>query len=167
MRAFFGFLVAPLTIAVFDFLIAIPMGLALFDIVSDLGSGHHSHEAAEIVIGIGVIMIGWGVALEERKAFRDVFKVPDDPGHVQEHIDHSCHYYGLGQLVLGLFAEICVEAIKLPDRIINTSRIEPLVLGLSLLLIGLGLLFLFKHMVHMVIYAVGGTAARKAHSAAP
>ncbi len=42
----------------------------------------------------------------------------------QAHIDDSCHYYGVAQLILGLFAEIFVAMISLPDRIINTKGWE-------------------------------------------
>ena len=100
-------------------------------------------EAMEIITGIGVILIGYGVAQEDRATLREIFGLsgPDGDDH-EAGIDRSCHRYGLGILILGLFSEIGAQCVRIPDRVIDTSKIEHLVLGFSsvLLLIGVALL---------------------------
>ena len=88
--------------------------------------GQYGNEvpAAGIVTGIGIIMIGWGVLLEERRTLREIFGLLDGPDEAwQATIDHACHNYGVGQLSIGLMAEICIELIKIPNTIIYTCII--------------------------------------------
>ena len=104
-------------------------------------------EAEEIIEGVGIVLIAWGVALEERQKLREVFGLfhhgDTQKVRYEEALDENCHRYGLGLLLLGLFSEVCVESVKIPDRIINTAGIESLVLLLSSsLLVAAGLLMI-------------------------
>ena len=93
-----------------------------------------------------MILISWGVALEERHKLREVFGLEPEESKeetdfhdpYEEALDENCHRYGLGLLLLGLFAEVGEECVKIPDRIINTDGIESEVLIFSGLLLFLG-----------------------------
>lgn len=81
---------------------------------------------------VGVILIGYGVAVEERNSFMSIFKLyPAYESPFQDHVDHLCHEYGLCYLLLGLFMEMCVACIKIPNAIINTDRLEDIVFTCS------------------------------------
>ncbi len=108
------------------------------------------HTAQEVVTGLGVILIGWGVALEERHKLREVFGLLGENEAREERIDEICHRFGLGQLLFGLFAEIMVEAVRIPDAIINTAGIEKSVLIAASVLLAVGALLLLKQIVLLV-----------------
>ena len=146
--------VSPGAIVLLDLLIVIPMSLAIYEVARGLGHHETLHDALEIVTGIGVLMIGWGVVLEERATLREVFGIEHSPDQKrQKHLDQMCHHFGLGQLILGLLAEICVEMVHLPDKIINTSGIEAPVIGLGLIFIAVGGLFLIVHIFRIIVLA--------------
>lgn len=56
-----------------------------------------------------------------------------------------CHEYGVAQLVLGLFAEIAVPMISLPDRIVHTVGYEHAPLTVSVALISIAALIQLRH----------------------
>ena len=91
-------------------------------------------------------MIAWGVALEERFKLREVFHLlPKKRAEMsyQNAVDENCHRFGLGFLLLGLFAIVGAECVSVPDRIINTSSLEKPILFLSGILLGVcGILML-------------------------
>ena len=92
----------------------------------------HSLELENISEYLGVIFIGYGVAIEERQTFMSIFKLyPEFQSTFQTQIDHICHEYGLCYLLLGLFMEICVACIKIPDAIINTENLEDVIFSIS------------------------------------
>lgn len=134
------------TLALFNVLILFPLALTVAELVHLLWGAPwsadmaHSISASEDLIeGLGVVLIGWGVALEERDGVAHLLGGridPDDPREAA--ISQLCHHYGLAQLVLGLFAEIAMECVKLPDHIINTHAIErgPLTLATGFLALG-------------------------------
>lgn len=106
------------------------------------GAPDHTHELCESLVGVGVIMIGWGVALEERHSLRHIFRMPGLEDPQQGALDHLCHNYGVGLLIMGLFSEILVEFVRLPNAIIDTSGYNALVLGASDAMLGVCLIFL-------------------------
>ena len=100
-------------------------------------------EMIDIISGMGVILIAYGVALEERASLREVFGISGQADHEKEApLDHFCHLAGAGQLLLGLFSEIGVECVRIPNDVINTENIEHIVLGFSVALLLLGMAFL-------------------------
>ncbi len=103
--------------------------------------------AEEVISGLGVILIGWGVALEERHKLREIFGLTGEREAREEAIDEACHRFGLGLLLFGLFAEIMVEAVRIPDDIINTSGIEKSVLAAAVALLGIGALLLLRQIL--------------------
>ena len=153
------------TILAVNLFCLLPIALSVMDLTVTLSSQlgvatpdwMMMHESMEILGGMGIILIGWGVALEERHTLRHVFHVDHegDPGQ-QAVIDDSCHLYGLGELILGLFAEVAMECVRVPNRIINTTGIEVPVLILSALLITLGGLLLLAHSIRLMCHSFRG-----------
>lgn len=148
-------LVSPIMIVVFNLLMLVPMGLAAFEVARGLPNPAFLHDALEILTGIGVLMIGWGVVLEERATLREAFDIKHAVDEErQDGLDRLCHHFGLSQLVLGLLVEICVEMVRLPDKIVNTSGIEAPVAGLGLCFIVVGAILLVIHIIRLLARAV-------------
>lgn len=144
-------LISRYAIALIEFVIVIPMILAVREVPQMLWNQPDIHEPMDIVTGIGIIMIGIGVVLEERKALRVILGLTGGPDEVwQEHLDESCHHYGVGQLVLGLIAEICIEMIKIPNSIIYTGEVDDYLVAAGCVFVAIGALFLLKHIVTLV-----------------
>jgi hypothetical protein len=142
----------------FNLLILFPLILAIVELLSLLwGSAwtanmHDAISASEDLIeGVGVVLIGWGVALEERDGMAELLGSSIDLSDAREvYLNHVCHSSGLAILVLGLFAEIAMEVVKLPDHIINTSSIERWPLSIAAVFLALGAVCLMVHVAKMV-----------------
>lgn len=144
-------LISPAFIAAVDVMILFPMVLSVLDILQSVNRHSDTHEPVTIASTIALIMIGWGVALEERAVIRKRLGVTggaDEERQVQ--IDEMCHEYGVAQLVLGLFAEIAVAMISLPDRIVNTVGYEHTLLTVSVILISIGALIQLRHVFVLI-----------------
>jgi hypothetical protein len=84
--------------------------------------------------GISVIFVAYGVALEERDSLMKFFKLyPKYWTHVEDATDRYSHFYGLCILLMGLFMEVSVEVVKVPNAILNTEGIEGVVFGIGFL----------------------------------
>lgn len=141
-------LISPAFIAAVDVMILFPMVLSIVDIVQSVNRQSDTHEPVTIASTIALIMIGWGVALEERGVIRKRFGVSGGLDEERQvNIDETCHEYGVAQLVLGLFAEIAVAMISLPDRIVNTIGYEHALLTVSVILISIGAAIQLRHVV--------------------
>ena len=53
---------------------------------------------------------------------------------VEARADRECHIYGMAALLLGLFMEVAVEVVKVPDSVVNTVGIESLLFGVGIVL---------------------------------
>ncbi len=138
------------TIGLLSLVICVPMLITLTEVSKALWSKPDLKEEMEIVTGIGIIMIGWGVLLEERKTVREIFGLLEAPDEAwQELIDHKCHNYGVGQLSIGLMAEICIELIKIPNTIIYTGEVDDYLVAAGLVFVGVGALLLMRHVFVM------------------
>jgi hypothetical protein len=128
-----------------------PMALSVVDVADTIRAHGDFKEPVEIVSTIAIVMIGWGVALEERHVLREMLGMI---GHADEAwqagVDALCHRVGVGILVLGLFAEICAEVVHLPDRIINTDGRELWYLAVGIALITLGGFIMTRHVVKLL-----------------
>ncbi len=146
------------TLSVLNLLILVPLVLAVVELFSLLwGSAWtaNMHDAIsqseDLIEGVGVVLIGWGVALEERDGMAELLGSSIDLGDPREvSLSHACHSSGLAILVLGLFAEIAMETVKLPDHIINTNSIERWPLSIGAALLALGAVCLVLHIVRMI-----------------
>ncbi|TAJ84015.1 hypothetical protein [Reyranella sp.] len=146
------FLISPIFIAAINLLILFPMVLSIIDVAKSVFRHVDTHEPVTITSTVALIMIGWGVALEERDVIRKFFGVSGRPDEArQAHIDKVCHDFGVAQLVLGLFAEIAVAMISLPDRIINTASYEYPLLAISLTLIAIAAVFQVRHIFVLLL----------------
>ncbi|NCY21611.1 hypothetical protein EBX31_06615 [bacterium] len=138
--------VHPRFIAFLNFLLVFNLIHALLEgILAPLGN---FHEVVEIIDGLGIIMIAWGVALEERHKILEIFHlIPKELSEInyQNAVNENCTRFGLGFLLLGLFAEVGAQCVNVPDRIINTSGLESTILLLSgILLVVCGVLMLIQ-----------------------
>lgn len=147
----FRVVISPLFIALVNALILCPMVLSIIDVVGSVNRHVDTHEPVTIASTIALIMIGWGVALEERSVIRKRLGVTGRADEAwQVHVDEMCHEYGVAQLVLGLFAEIAVAMISLPDRIVNTVGYEYSLLTVSIVLITIGSLIQARHVLVLI-----------------
>ncbi|WP_428676897.1 hypothetical protein [Reyranella sp.] len=140
-------------IGLISLVICIPMVITLFEVSKVLWVKPDMKEEMDIVTGIGIIMIGWGVVLEERKTLREIFgllEVQDEQWQLA--IDHVCHNYGVGQLCIGLMAEICIELIKIPNTIIYTGEVDDYLVAAGLVFVGVGALLLVRHVLVMFFF---------------
>jgi hypothetical protein len=148
------------TIGLLSLLICIPMTITLLEVSRALWGKPDLKEEMEIVTGIGIIMIGWGVLLEERRTLREIFGLLDGPDEAwQSAIDHACHNYGVGQLSIGLMAEICIELIKIPNTIIYTGEVDDYLVAAGLFCVGVGALLLVRHVLVMFFFLPRSVAA--------
>ena len=156
--------VMPVTIALIDAVILIPIGPSIYHVVEELLKGKLD-EPMEVLEGVGVVMIGWGVAIEERSSLREIFHlegVGDET--LQAGIDTLCHASGIGLLILGLFSEIAVTAVRLPNHIVPTEGFDGPVLGVSLFFIVLGVYVIVQHIVRLLIAMIWRRVPAPYHS---
>jgi len=146
-------LISPPAIAAVNLLILWPLVLSVADVIEGYAMHRDFNEAVDTVSTIAIMMIGWGVALEERHVLREVFGLIGRADEAwQSALDALCHRAGVGVLTLGLFAEICAEMVHLPDRIINTDGREHELLAAGTVLLSLCGIVLVRH-----IYKLAGS----------
>ena len=146
----------PVSIALMDLIILVPLLLSLMTVIQDLVHGKLD-EPMDILEGVGVVLIGWGVAIEERPSLRDIFHLEGGANEQLERgIDVLCHSSGIGLLIFGLFAEIAVTAVRLPQHVVPTEGFDHVVLWVSVFFIALGTYVLIQHMVRMMMAIVWG-----------
>ena len=144
-------LVSPFVIAGINLLILIPMVLSIFDVAKSMSAHANPDELVSVMSTVSSIMIGWGVALEERDMIRRIAGGKGGPDEArQAMIDSQCHSFGVAQLVLGLFSDIPMAVISLPDRIINATGIEYELLWGAIVLIGIAAVIQVRHIVLLV-----------------
>lgn len=148
LRPLGRFLVSRWFIATVELFMAAFMTLGLLDVWKILWVKPDLGEAMSVVNGIGLIMIGQGVALEERHALRHIFDLLEDARQEwQERLDQSCHHTGVGILMFGLAAEICVELIHIPNTFIYTGDYDDWMVALGSLFVVAGALIFLRHAV--------------------
>jgi len=149
-RSLMTILTSRYTIGLISLVICVPMLITLTEVSEALWSKPDLKEEMDIVTGIGIIMIGWGVVLEERKTLREIFGLLGTQDEAwQAIVDHACHNYGVGQLAIGLMAEICIELIKIPNTIIYTGEVDDYLVAAGLVFVAVGALLLIRHVIVM------------------
>jgi len=134
----------------------------LYDLMADAVS--NADEIEEVLDTVGVILIAWGVALEERDTLMESFGAyAEGCPEVEKHADHAGHVYGLAALLLGLFMEVAVELVKIPDHVVNTMGLEHVLFwcGIFFMVVSAGLLL---HM-NVELLRAGSRCARGGHPA--
>lgn len=139
------------TIAI-DLVVMVLMALSLYELLREFAVLPGRSDAKEIITDVSVIMIGWGVALEERGSVRDVFGIrggSDDAW--QDRIDHASHGVGVLLLLFGLFAEIFEQLVTLPRSVISTEPFHDVLLAIATLFVAGGLIVLGRHVVMLAL----------------
>jgi hypothetical protein len=124
--------------------------LSLIELVWDAVARPTHTEAKQIIAGVSVVMIGWGVALEEREEVRGLFGLKGGSDEWQDQVDRACKGVGIVLLLSGLFAEICEQLITLPRTVVSTESIRGVLLALGMLCLLVGLIILVRHVIHLV-----------------
>lgn len=95
-------------------------------------------EAIEVSLdGLGTIFVAFGVALEERETlmrFLGLYPARHTPP--ERYVDEQCHYHDLCILLVGLFMEVMVFLIRMPD--LDTVDFDPALLAAAAVLNVLG-----------------------------
>lgn len=102
------------------------------DDVADLISGSSKmdwktleHELIEVIEGLAVVLIGYGVALEERESFGEMAGLIGKGHEVFEQaLDKMAHHAGVWLVVLGLFSEVAIKLVEIPNTIVDASFVE-------------------------------------------
>jgi hypothetical protein len=153
----------PVSIAIMELIIFVPIVLSVITVLDDLMHGKLD-EPMEILEGVGVVLIGWGVAIEERPSLREIFHLEDGPNEALEKgIDVLCHSSGIGMLIFGLFAEIAVTAVRLPNHVVPTEGFDHVVLCVSVFFVVLGTYVLVQHIVRLMIAILWGRVPAPHH----
>lgn len=152
-------------IGVIGVLIMFPLSFGILAAQRDLLAGKDVEHIADMLEGLAIILIGWGVAVEERRSLREMAGLvvtPDDEGQVA--IDHVSHSNGICMLILGLFAEIGVEAVRLPDDVLPTFNFDHGVTWATVALVIVGGLVLMHHLMMMAGIAWFGYRPKTHHA---
>jgi len=156
VRFFMRVFLHPACIALLDLVILIPVLLSIASVLIALPHGHLD-EPAEILEGVGVILIGWGVAIEERPSLCSIFGLAGTgEASFEAGVDLLCHSSGIGLLIFGLFSEIAVVAVHLPNHIVPTEGFDHVVLYISTLFVGASAYVLAQHIVRLLIAMIWG-----------
>lgn len=134
-------------IVAYNVIILAVSAMALWEIVGLLRSaGNDFHEIIDIMEGLGVIYIGYGVVVEERASILTAVGLyPALHNDDQEVVDHICHAYGLGYLCLGLLLEIVLYCVKLPNWLIDTEGRESPVLFIGVGMAAIVVVMMLRH----------------------
>jgi hypothetical protein len=152
-------------IAVIGLLILFPLTFGIMAAHRDLVAGKDLDHIVDMLEGLAIILIGWGVAIEERQSLREMaglIETPDDERQVA--IDRVSHSNGICMLILGLFAEIGVEAVRLPDDVLPTFNFDHAVTWATVGLVVVGGLVLVHHLVVMASVAWFGYRPKTYHA---
>jgi hypothetical protein len=141
-------------IGIVGLLVLFPLVLGIVAAQRDLLAGKDVEHIVEMLEGLGIILIGWGVAIEERQTLREMAHLvePADDAERQKAINHVCHSSGICMLILGLFAEIAVEAVRLPNDVLPTFDFDVQVTWAAVVLVLLGGLVLLHNL--MMLFGV-------------
>jgi hypothetical protein len=124
-------------------------------------AAHNADEVGEIIDTVAVVFVAWGVALEERGTMMDAFGAYSGGCPEAEALaDRECHVYGMAALLLGLFMEVAVEVVKVPDAVVNTVGLEPLLFGVGIALMIVAAILLVR--MNFAILRIGRTACAAA-----
>ena len=113
--------------------LALLMLQGVWDVFDSINIIDQQHAMEEIIAGLAAILVAFGVALEEREALlKFVGLYPEGLTPQQARMDHHCHGHGLSLLLLGLFSEVAVYLIRMPD--INTLDFDMVLIALGAVL---------------------------------
>ena len=153
----------PFTIGIIDLLILVPALLSIYTVVEEVMHGKID-EAEEILEGVGVVLIGWGVAIEERPSLRQMFNLVGVNEAYEAGVDVLCHSSGVGLLIFGLFSEMAVSAVRLPNHIVPTEGFDEPVMYIGTMFIAIATYILALHIYRLFVAIVWGRVPAPHHS---
>ena len=99
----------------------------------------HGVEHINITLnGIGAVLISLGVLMESRETITRMTKTKMN--ELQEYLNDSAEYCGMGLLLVGLFIEIFAVIIEVPNNLVNTVGIENYLYSVCVILIILSII---------------------------
>ena len=89
--------------------------------------GNESNDSAELesmASGIAMMLYGYGVSLELRRATLTILGIALPASQIEDAVNHTCRKYGIGFVLLGLSLEVLVQLINIPSRILTIEPAE-------------------------------------------
>ena len=113
--------------------LALLMLQGVWDVFDSINIIDQQHAMEEIIAGLAAILVAFGVALVELESpLKCVGLYTYGLTPQQVLMDHHCHGHGLSLLLLGLFSEVAVYLIRMPD--INTLDFDMVLIALGAVL---------------------------------
>ncbi len=140
-------LVHPMVLALLNFAILLLAYSSLRTTWFDAASGmNHIHSAIELWEGFGTIVLGFGVALEERETLKKIFKItPASDG-----VDELAHDFGVIFVMLGVMIEVLAWLVKIPNEVLNTENIEGFFLNTAAVVACVVVVLQLRFLYHLV-----------------
>jgi hypothetical protein len=130
---------------VIDLVMMMLMGFALHELIVDIWRQGH-HRASDVIADAAILMIGWGVALEERSSVREIFGMQGGEDEaLEKRVDHASHGIGLMVLLFGLFAEMFEQLSDFHISAFKTTAFREVLLAAGGLCIVAGIALLAGH----------------------
>jgi hypothetical protein len=114
--------------------------------INGTNSVREVHEAVELWEGFGTILLGFGVALEERDSLKKIATFDET---TPEQVDHVCHDYGVLFVMLGVIIEAFAWLVKLPNAVLDTEGVEFVLLQCGALTAVIGVYLQIKFQYHL------------------
>jgi hypothetical protein len=130
---------------IIDLVMMILMAFALHELIQDIWRPGH-HRATDVIADAAILMIGWGVALEERASVREIFHMQGGKDEaLEQRVDHASHGIGLMVLLFGLFAEMFEQLSEFHITALNLTALREVLLAAGGLCIAAGIALLAGH----------------------
>lgn len=130
---------------IIDLVMMILMAFALHELTLDIWRLGH-HRAADVIADAAILMIGWGVALEERASVREIFGMQGGKDEaLEQRVDHASHSIGLMVLLFGLFAEMFEQLSEFHISAFKLTAVREVLLTAGGLCIAAGIALLAGH----------------------
>jgi hypothetical protein len=130
---------------VIDLVVMSLMSLSILDL---WWPGHR--DVKELISDASVLMIGWGVALEERDTVRKLLGARTGlDEELESRIDRASHGIGLLLLLIGLVAEIFAQIAGFRTAILDMRIAREVLLSAGVLCIVLGIGLLAGHVIRL------------------
>ena len=154
-------LLHPYALCIFNFLILILFYSSIKATWFHLNPDHHFEEAIDLWEGVGTILLGFGVVLEERTSLHQIVGYRPLPGttELEGAVERVSHDYGVLFVVVGVLIELFAWLVKIPNDLLDTYAIELLMLNIAALAAAFGAFLQLKF-----FFDILGAHTRRARS---